>query len=309
MPPDSVPSPSPQTDCRDRDARPWSALPLETFSLQICKNPHGCASLLPVLSPNKETDRGFRMVLSAEHVCTERVVSGFKKQMQNTTCGMASLAALLSCLGTEGEGMQMETRCQKASVCTETAAEEEGDVRSWSGGPFSEPFLLEKFRDSPLLPKTLHTEGLTLDALCQLTDAALEAMQSQKRTKRTHMPEVQSSEHVDGFRTALIRHLSPPPSSSCQTGSDDNKQCDPAGGLPLLVNYNMGSLGQEGLRGHFAVAAAFHESSDSVLLLDVWPETPVCWVPVALLCEAMGTVDSASKLTRGYIELVEQECS
>jgi hypothetical protein len=86
-----------------------------------------------------------------------------------------------------------------------------------------------------------------------------------------------------------------------------------------MVNYLMAGLGQWG-QGHFAVAVAIgrkasattieergdrHDGEYFIALLDPWPETPCCWVPLkALLTAAVGTNDTTSRETRGIIQVV-----
>ena len=54
-------------------------------------------------------------------------------------------------------------------------------------------------------------------------------------------------------------------------------------------------LGQlVGLSGHISPVAAYCQSDDSVLLMDVWWETRPVWVPVTDLWAAMDTVDTTS---------------
>eukprot|EP00928_Gymnodinium_smaydae_P079700 TRINITY_DN63557_c0_g1_i2.p1 TRINITY_DN63557_c0_g1~~TRINITY_DN63557_c0_g1_i2.p1 ORF type:complete len:201 (+),score=14.28 TRINITY_DN63557_c0_g1_i2:92-694(+) len=92
-----------------------------------------------------------------------------------------------------------------------------------------------------------------------------------------------------------------------------------------LVNYHMTTIGQTGGCGHFSLAvgisyvcingcngdAAVNSSSSEpyVLLLDPWPETPVCWVPWALLKSAMDTVDGGSGEKRGMVIVAEHVVS
>jgi Phytochelatin synthase len=75
----------------------------------------------------------------------------------------------------------------------------------------------------------------------------------------------------------------------------------------VVANYHMTTLGQPPYGGHFACVGAVHEASDSVLLLDPWPETSDCWAPVATLFAAMDTVDQASDERRGILVLAPVE--
>jgi len=74
----------------------------------------------------------------------------------------------------------------------------------------------------------------------------------------------------------------------------------PAGPF-LIANYDRGVLGQTGT-GHFSPLAALHEASDQVLVLDVARfKYPPHWVPVALLWQAMASLDADMGRARGYL--------
>lgn len=69
----------------------------------------------------------------------------------------------------------------------------------------------------------------------------------------------------------------------------------------VLVNYQRAALGQrEG--GHISPLAAYHAATDRFLVLDVAAyRYPPVWVPAVDLWNAMNTVDSVSKRTRGFV--------
>ena len=50
-----------------------------------------------------------------------------------------------------------------------------------------------------------------------------------------------------------------------------------------------------GLNGHISPLAAYCQTRDMVLLMDVWWETRPCWIKVQDLWESMDTTDSCSK--------------
>lgn len=72
---------------------------------------------------------------------------------------------------------------------------------------------------------------------------------------------------------------------------------DPA--TRVILNYNRGIVGQDG-GGHVSPIAAYHEASDSVLVLDVAGyKYPPAWIPMPLLYKAMLDKDTASDRARG----------
>jgi len=68
----------------------------------------------------------------------------------------------------------------------------------------------------------------------------------------------------------------------------------------IIVNYHMGTLGQNLPFGHHSPVAAYHASTDRLLVLDTWSETVECWAEVGALHAAMNTVDDETGKTRGY---------
>lgn len=67
----------------------------------------------------------------------------------------------------------------------------------------------------------------------------------------------------------------------------------------LIVNYHGTALGKR-IGGHFSPVAAYHEPSDSVLVMDVaGHKHPWFWVPIKDLYHAMATQDGNE--TRGYM--------
>ncbi|MFM8526042.1 MAG: phytochelatin synthase family protein [Cyanobacteriota bacterium] len=69
----------------------------------------------------------------------------------------------------------------------------------------------------------------------------------------------------------------------------------------LLVNYDRKSLGQNG-GGHISPVAAYHATSDQVLILDVSRyRYPTVWVPVRDLWQAIRTMDTGSGKSRGMV--------
>lgn len=67
----------------------------------------------------------------------------------------------------------------------------------------------------------------------------------------------------------------------------------------VILNYNRGIVGQDG-GGHVSPLVAYHQPSDSMLVLDVAGyKYPPAWIPMDLLYEAMKDPDSASNRSRG----------
>lgn len=85
---------------------------------------------------------------------------------------------------------------------------------------------------------------------------------------------------LDNMRAATIEGLSDP-------------------SVRVILNYDRAVVGQNG-GGHVSPIAAYHQPSDSVLVLDVAGyKYPPAWIPMEMLYEAMLSVDSSSNRSRG----------
>lgn len=69
----------------------------------------------------------------------------------------------------------------------------------------------------------------------------------------------------------------------------------------VVASYSRKQLGQTG-DGHFSTVAAFHEESDSCLVLDVARfKYPPHWIKLEALVEAMNTIDKDTRRKRGML--------
>jgi hypothetical protein len=71
----------------------------------------------------------------------------------------------------------------------------------------------------------------------------------------------------------------------------------------VLINFSRGAMSDDGRGGgHFSPLAAYHEATDSFLVMDVARyKYPPFWVDADLLWQAMATTDTVSGRHRGYI--------
>ena len=140
--------------------------------------------------------------------------------------------------------------------------------------PVTQKSFFDKSARAVMSPYAVAFGGMTLDQNGELLRA--HAMD----VTVTHA----ADSNLDAFRTTVQRNLAP---------ANDY----------LLVNYAREPLGQEG-GGHFSPLAAYDNSSDQVLIMDVTAYNyPPTWAPLPLLWQAMDTVDSASGKTRGFVEI------
>ncbi|XP_074582111.1 glutathione gamma-glutamylcysteinyltransferase 1-like isoform X2 [Curcuma longa] len=78
-------------------------------------------------------------------------------------------------------------------------------------------------------------------------------------------------------------------------------KCSSSEDCHLIASYSRKPLKQTGI-GHFSPIGGYHAESDMVLILDVARfKYPPHWVPLALLWEAMDTIDNATGHRRGFM--------
>jgi len=76
----------------------------------------------------------------------------------------------------------------------------------------------------------------------------------------------------------------------------------------LIVNFDLKVVGYDDpeVGGHFSPLAAYNELEDMVLIADVWPYTPIAWVPTEKLFQAMQELDTlAGPAPRGVLKIYE----
>ena len=123
-----------------------------------------------------------------------------------------------------------------------------------------------------ITPETVSRQGLTLEQLGQLL-ASYET-----KVKVYHA----SDTNIEEFRRLTAENLKQPRNF-------------------VLINYLRTAIGQE-RGGHISPIAAYNESSDRFLILDVSRyKYPPVWVKAEDLWQAMATVDSVSGKTRGFV--------
>jgi len=77
----------------------------------------------------------------------------------------------------------------------------------------------------------------------------------------------------------------------------------------IVVSFSRPALGQTG-DGHYSPIAAYHESTDSVLVMDVARfKYPPYWVPLSLLWKAMCSPDAMTGRARGFFVVSKPERS
>jgi glutathione gamma-glutamylcysteinyltransferase len=114
------------------------------------------------------------------------------------------------------------------------------------------------------------------------------------------MEEFQQLAQCQGMRVEMKR---PDGIESLEAFRRDVKFANANGGekmIRLVCSFSRSSLGQTG-DGHFSPVGAYHEHSDSVLIMDVARfKYPPYWVSLIDLYEAMVPLDEASQQPRGW---------
>eukprot|EP00656_Telonema_subtile_P009814 TRINITY_DN14642_c0_g1_i2.p1 TRINITY_DN14642_c0_g1~~TRINITY_DN14642_c0_g1_i2.p1 ORF type:complete len:236 (+),score=52.06 TRINITY_DN14642_c0_g1_i2:124-831(+) len=72
-------------------------------------------------------------------------------------------------------------------------------------------------------------------------------------------------------------------------------------GRRVLLNYHMSTLGQEPFGGHVSPVVAYHQGTESLLIMDTWPQTEPVWAARCSVWAAVCHVDGVSKRSRGVV--------
>ena len=137
---------------------------------------------------------------------------------------------------------------------------------------FTQDNVFNDNTDRIIRVETILHQGLTLEQLSQLLSA------HGLKTKTVFAGDVTPEQ----FRAQAVKNLAEPNNF-------------------VLVNYLRKAIGQKS-GGHISPLAAYHEASDSFLILDVSRyKYPPVWVNAELLWQAMNTIDQASGKTRGFV--------
>ncbi|XP_065827017.1 uncharacterized protein [Oscarella lobularis] len=152
------------------------------------------------------------------------------------------------------------------------------EVRKNYAGPLAEDFQEEDFFTVEQARKAVDREivakeGLTLDQIFELAKAL------------DFNPHLHRPGSSDGMMTlSSFRSLL--------------KDCLGSKNKRIIVNYDMSVLEQEPIC-HFSPLGGYHEDEDVALVLDTWQTTPVGWVALERLYNAMKTIDPACGQLRG----------
>jgi hypothetical protein len=260
----------------------------------------------------------------------QHVVESFRKQRGNTVCGLASLAVLLTA----------RKRSLKTTTTTATPAREKNTKKDETFGTndnnnnndddccfvdeddvypmvtVEQPIIAGSSSSSSssssnnnnvaavvVSEEKIRASGMTLDQVRALAEALPTTEKAiafspsailpfeEHNTQFTNANNRLSLEGPNQLRTLISKVLSEP---SFKEG--------------LVLNYHMSTLGQIPFGGHLSPIAAYHGSSDSILVMDVWhTRTEPVWASVECVWKAISGTDSASGAPRGLLKLVHHQ--
>lgn len=282
----------------------------------------GCVSRPrpPSLVDIRECITGALFVSNISQLTSSAFGQTFEKQAGRTACGLASLANLARgdrlplSLGLKVPTPQWIVNLQ--SRVDQSAARTVGGEDSISSEAppvvFGEATLIETLRNNKdvvpgTLPDSFEKSGLTLPQMRNILQTLLPPADNDTSGPRfvaesVHPPSISEDSCLKNSQDSCLKTL------SAQIARFDG----------CLVNYEMAVLGQTGGCGHFSLAVGIGyialrkgvdvgeevsapDAGPYILLMDPWPETPVCWVPWRLLLRAMDTVDGDSGEKRGML--------
>ena len=143
--------------------------------------------------------------------------------------------------------------------------------------------VLQQHQSLGICESSVLAEGVTMDEFVRIANS-LNSTRSQVNIMHTYCGEVgDSGRRKDEVKQSIIATL-----------AEQNY-------ARIACNYHMSTAGQEPYGGHFSPLVAFHEESDSFLILDVWPDTAPFWIQWEKLWEAMVHMDTKSGRSRGVV--------
>ena len=233
-----------------------------------------------------------RFVYALQNNCAESyfpLSQQFLNQMDPAYCGVTTLVLILNALAIDP------------------------NVR-WRGGwrwYGDEQMLLER---CCIEKERVEREGITMEqfcglARCQGVNVSLKRPIRDK-DKLVTRPKPSRGYDINEFRNDILTAVNRPPKTQRETDLDvttnsdsrDSRESDIENqGYFLVTSFGRSSLSQTG-DGHFSPIAAYHEPSDSCLVLDVarFKYAPY-WVKVADLFDAMIPEDKATGQPRGWL--------
>jgi len=206
-----------------------------------------------------------RLLESArDGMCHKKVGNFFRTQTTPTTCGFQTIAIMRESL----------------DIRSETDGEMEMEIGSENKEEGSDVLLLAAAADAGIVDKSsVLKSGLTLHEFSRVLKFLLPPSFSLSITHASNK---------DSDKSKILTALSSPSSR-------------------IAVNYDMTIAGQTPpfgkpeLGGHLSPLVAYHNVSDSVLVLDVWYDTEPVWIPWERLWRGMNAADKASGCERGFV--------
>jgi len=185
--------------------------------------------------------------------------------------------------------------CGVTTACMVLNALEHDSVYRWKGGwrYYADENVLLEHCNGCWSKERLQRAGITVDEFqrlvtCHGIDSTLKRPCEESDVKDTVRASNKGCYSLDDFRSDVQNILS---------GNNNNNEHRMG---VMVVSFCRSSLGQTG-EGHFSPVAAYHEATDSVLVLDVARyKYPPYWVSVELLYKAMQPHDSATNKPRGW---------
>lgn len=192
----------------------------------------------------------------------------FKKQQNNSFCGIQSSALLLSAH-------------HYGAKFTDPACQKDCDLNS---PPYVEENMFTfKETKSALDEGRVDAKGCTMPQVYKL-------LEQHGRKVQIYHADTLTAEKFRALAVDALSHKD----SSCGVivNYDENQLQEKHLSVPL-----------HGICGHFSPLGAYHATSDRFLLLDVWYNAPEVWVKTDDLFITIQTVDPDSKKFRGFIIL------
>lgn len=261
---------------------------------------------------------------STESGCAlqHELVESFRKQRGDTVCGLASLAVVLTARLRSLSRVSSEHRISSNQRSPETilAIDDPDNSVSVVDEDSVYPMATQTITGTSravcgiVSEEKIRTSGMTLDQVRTLAEAL---PTTEKATAFFPVGDETDAEAItkDAAIPTATRKVLEEPESLRKLVVEALKEPSRRGGL--ILNYHMSTLGQVPFGGHLSPVAAYHQASDSLLVLDVWhTKTEPVWAPLCAsgsesengsgsgcVWEAISKIDPESGAPRGVLKL------
>jgi hypothetical protein len=275
----------------------------------------------------------------------KQMIASFRKQRGNTCCGLASLAVLL----TAAAKLPDQDQDQDISVASRLLLEEVNNYKYYYNKKKScSYYYVDEDDVYPMVDMDVTDDAMTSNAIIGVdinsnnnnnSNAISSHIVSNEKIRRSGMTLDQITSLALALPTTKTAIAFFPSITTTTTDADADTNTaninlddttttrllsgpnelrkiicrvlsNPSSKEGLILNYHMTTLGQVPFGGHLSPIAAYHQRTDTVLIMDVWhTKTEPVWATIENIWNAISiSKDEESQKLRGLL-LIKHKCN